>query len=246
MSAQAQPEISGLSRMWNLFLRALPAILIALIALDLTPAIDLRLSGLFYRPGSGFFLDHSGPVRLLYQGTPWLIGSVAVVLLAVLAWSSLARTPQARRIRSGAAFAVLALALGPGLVVNGVLKEHWGRPRPEQISEFGGKASFVPALWPSRQCQHNCSFPSGHAAAGFFLITGAWLWPRRRWAWRVGGILAGGLIGLARIAQGGHFFSDVLGALIVVWFTNEVLYHWMLSRGWLEPPPPQKPAPGKA
>ena len=241
MSAQAQESESILSAIWRLTLLALPAVLIAVIALDLTPAVDLRLSDLFYRPGEGFFLGNGWPAQLLYKGTPWLIGGIALALLATLAWASLGRPAQARRIRNNAAFALLVLLLGPGLIVNTLLKDHWGRPRPEQIAEFGGKGSFVPALWPSRQCQHNCSFPSGHAAAGFFLITGAWIWPRRRWAWRIVGITAGGLIGLARIAQGGHFFSDVLGALIVVWFTNEMLYWWMLHRGWLEPPP--KPAP---
>ena len=245
MSAQAQESESMLSAIWRLSLRALPAVLIAVIALDLTPAIDLRLSGLFYRAGEGFFLGNSWPAQLLYKGTPWLIGGIAVTLLATLAWASLGSASQARRIRNAAIFALLALLIGPGLIVNSVLKEHWGRPRPEQIAEFGGKASFVPALWPSRQCGHNCSFPSGHAAAGFFLITGAWIWPRRRRAWRIVGITAGSLIGLARIAQGGHFLSDVLGALIVVWFTNEVLYWWMLGRGWLEPPPQSAP-PGKA
>ncbi len=241
MSAQAQPEVSALSRLWSRFLQALPALLIALIALELAQAVDLPLSRLFYRPGSGFFLDHSALVQLLYRGTPWLVGAIAVTLLAALAWASLQRPPR-RAARNAAAFALLALALGPGLLVNSVLKEHWGRPRPEQITEFGGASRFMPALWAGGQCQHNCSFVSGHAAAGFFLITGAWIWPRRRWAWRSAGIVAGGLIGLARIAQGGHFFSDVLGALIVVWFTNELLYHWMIGRGWLQAPPPQKPA----
>ncbi len=244
MSAQAQPSTSLLSRIWQHILQALPAVLIALIALDLTPAVDLRLSRLFYRPGEGFFLDHNGLVQALYLGTPWLMRIIAVTLLALLGWVILAKPPQARRIRNAAIFALLALIVGPGLIANSLFKDHWGRPRPEQITEFGGKASFVPALWPSRQCDHNCSFVSGHAAAGFFLITGAWVWPRRRLAWRIVGITAGSLIGLARIAQGGHFFSDVLGALIVVWFTNELLYQWMLGRGWLEPPP-QKPAPRK-
>ena len=246
MSAQAQPSVSLLSQTWSLFLKALPALLIALIALDLTPAVDLPLSRLFYRPGTGFFLDHNWLVQLLYLGTPWLMRVIAVGLLGTLAWVALTKPPQARRIRNATVFALLALVIGPGLIANSVLKDHWGRPRPEQIAEFGGKSTFVPALWPSRQCQHNCSFVSGHAAAGFFLITGAWVWPKRRLAWRIGGIAAGTLIGLARIAQGGHFFSDVLGALIVVWFTNEVLYYWMLSQGWLEPPPKKKPAPRKA
>jgi lipid A 4'-phosphatase len=210
--------------------RMLPALAAALLAQLLAGTVDLRFSALFYRADQGFFLDRSWPVQLLYRGTPWLIGGSAAALLAALAWGSVKRSP---RIRNTAAYALLALALGPGLLVNGILKEYWGRPRPEQIAPFGGSAGFVSPLWPGRQCRHNCSFVSGHAAAGFYLITGAWIWPRRRRAWLLAGIGAGALIGLARVAQGGHFLSDVLGALAVVWFTDEALYRWMLRNHWL-------------
>jgi lipid A 4'-phosphatase len=205
----------------------LAAALLVLLAAGL---LDLPLAGLFYRPGQGFFLDGAWPVQLLYLGTPWLIRGIAVALLAVLGWAALRGE---RRLRNGAAYALLALALGPGLLVNVVLKEGWGRPRPQQLEQFGGHASFVPPLWPSRQCHHNCSFVSGHAASGFYLITGAWLWPHRRRAWLAAGIAAGSLIGLARMAQGGHFLSDVLGALLAVWLVDAQLYRWMAARGWL-------------
>jgi lipid A 4'-phosphatase len=206
------------------------AVAAALLALLLAGTVDLPLSSWFYHAGEGFFLDRTWPAQLLYHGTPWLMGSIATALLAALAWGA---ATSSLRVRNAAAYALLALALGPGLLVNGVLKEYWGRPRPEQIARFGGSSSFVPPLQPSRQCQHNCSFVSGHAAAGFYLITGAWIWPRRRRTWLIAGIGAGGLIGLARIVQGGHFLSDVLGALIVVWFTDAALYGWMVRRGWL-------------
>ena len=204
----------------------------ALAALALSPWIDLPLSRLFYRPGQGFFLDPTWPAQLVYFGTRWMAGALILAMLSTLTWAAATRRT---RVRNLAAYAVLAFAIGPGLVVNSVLKEHWGRPRPEQLTEFGGTAEFAPALWPGGSCRHNCSFVSGHAAAGFFLITGAWIWPRRRWAWRSAGIAAGSLIGLTRIAQGGHFLTDVLGALLVVWCTDELLYWWMLSRGWLRP-----------
>ncbi|MFM9735641.1 phosphatase PAP2 family protein, partial [Streptomyces niveiscabiei] len=91
-------------------------------------------------------------------------------------------------------------------------KDHWGRPRPEHIADFGGSAHYVPPLLPSRQCDRNCSFPSGHAAAGFWLISGAWVWTGHRRRWLTGGLLFGAVIGLTRIAQGGHFLSDVLAS----------------------------------
>jgi lipid A 4'-phosphatase len=236
MSAQPQEQESGLGWLWRWTLLLAPGVIGAVLFFDLMPTLDLRLSGLFYRPGQGFFLDHSWPVQGLYLGTRWLVVAMAAALLGALGWGLLHNTPQGRRVRHYALFAILALALGPGLVVNTVLKDHWGRPRPEQIAQFGGTSSYVPALLPSRQCGHNCSFVSGHAAAGFFLIIGAWIWPRKRLQWRIAGIAAGGLIGLARIAQGGHFLSDVLGALAVVWLCNELLYRLLQSRGWLDQP----------
>jgi lipid A 4'-phosphatase len=245
MSAQAQEPISVFTWLWRGFMSLLPGILIALIALDLSPAVDLPLSRLFYHPGEGFFLDQSWPAQLLYHGTVWLSATLALGLLGVLAWASLAGAPR-KALRNAAAYAVLALAIGPGLVANTLLKDHWGRPRPEQVRQFGGSSDFVPALWPTGSCGHNCSFVSGHAAAGFFLMTGAWIWPRRRWWWLGAGAAAGTLIGLGRIVQGGHFFRDVLGAGIVVYLTDDWLYRWMLARGWLPPPPPPaKKAPPK-
>lgn len=239
MSSQPEAPESGLDWLWRWTLLLAPALIGAVLVFDLMPTLDLRLSGLFYRPGEGFFLDHSWPVQALYLGTRWLVVALALALLGALGWGLLHHTPQGRRVRQYAVFAILALALGPGLVVNTALKDHWGRPRPAQIAPFGGSGSYVPALLPSRQCDHNCSFVSGHAAVGFFLITGAWIWPRRKLQWRIAGIAAGSLIGLARIAQGGHFFSDVLGALAVVWLCNELLYRALLSRGWLEAPAPK-------
>lgn len=36
----------------------------------LAPGIDLWASGLFFRPGDGFFLANAGIVRVLYRAVP--------------------------------------------------------------------------------------------------------------------------------------------------------------------------------
>ncbi|MBL6752372.1 MAG: phosphatase PAP2 family protein [Nevskia sp.] len=226
------------SEVWTRLMLMRTAMIVCTATLIVLPELDMGLSGLFYRPDQGFYLDHSLPVQIAYKGVPLLLCAVVPALIGGLAWFSRSRDARARRYRSYFAFALLSLALGPGLVGNTLLKEHWGRPRPEQITQFGGTGDYVPAYLPSRQCTHNCSFVSGHAAVGYWLMSGAWLWPRRRWRWRAAGLLAGSLVGLARIAQGGHFFSDVAGALLVVWLTDEALYHFMVWRGWLAPTRP--------
>ena len=111
--------------------------------------------------------------------------------------------------------AIAALLVGPGLVVNVVLKEYWGRPRPASTDLFGGTLPFVPAGEWSNACPGNCSFVSGEASSIFWLICLIPLWPQRQRG-KAGlavcaiALLAAGL----RVAFGGHYFSDVvLGGL---------------------------------
>ncbi|GAB6166775.1 hypothetical protein JCM19992_27750 [Thermostilla marina] len=124
-------------------------------------------------------------------------------------------------------YLLLVVALGPGLFVNYLLKPGFCRPRPAQLKQFGGNRAFVPVLSPTQE--RDCfSFPSGHAAMGFALMA-PWLVLRRRrpglarcFFW--GGIAWGGLQGLARITQGGHFAGDVVGSFLVVYLTSLGLY----------------------
>ena len=131
------------------------------------PAIDLAASALFYEPGRGFFLGGWLPVRLIRGAMPFLVGAIILAGLALLALT--ARRPWRGLDWRAGAFLLLALALGPGLVVNVLFKAHWGRARPAEIAAFGGTARFTPAFVPSDQCDRNCSFPAGDPANGFVL-----------------------------------------------------------------------------
>jgi lipid A 4'-phosphatase len=205
----------------------------AVLLFTALPGIDLWFSGLFYHEGSGFFLADWRPVRLLFRSAPYI--TAALVLFAVAAGAS---HYFGRRLLGcdarAALYLVLALALGPGLLVNTILKDHWGRARPSQIVEFGGDKQFTPALVPSRQCDRNCSFSSGHAALGFSLVAFAFLaTERRRRRFAVAAALAaGGLLGLARIAQGGHFLSDVVLSGLMVTATSWLLHRIVLAQDW--------------
>lgn len=192
---------------------------------------DLALSALYYRAGSGFYLDSAWWVQLVYRGLPWLVGLYSVLLVLALVRACLSSEPRWRNHRGALWFLLLTLIIGPGLITHTLLKNHWGRPRPVQIQLFGGHEHYVPPLIPSRQDGH--SFPSGHAAAAFYLIGFGWAFPRRRRVWWIVGLLAGIGVGYVRIVQGGHFLSDVMFAFIVVWLTNILLARWMRSRGWL-------------
>jgi len=129
--------------------------------------------------------------------------------------------------RRACALIILTLALGPGLLVNGMLKPVWGRPRPHQVQAFGGSRSYQP-WWQPGNFGGGKSFSSGHTAMGFVLVAGVFLVPSRRPSWRrglaLGGALAyGSLVGVARVVQGAHFLSDVLWSGILICFTVATL-----------------------
>ncbi|MEE8248154.1 MAG: phosphatase PAP2 family protein [Alphaproteobacteria bacterium] len=183
----------------------------------LAPTIDLEVARFVHRQFGAAFLSTGGPWWPLYVGlVPVVYAIAAIVLLVALANLVLGRRwlGLTRRV---AAFILLSLALGPGLVVEFGLKDHWGRARPRELVEFGGGAQFTPAYLPSDQCASNCSFTSGHAAMAFYFLTFALLAPA---PWRrpavAAVVLFGGLTGAMRVAQGAHFASDVIASGFLV------------------------------
>jgi lipid A 4'-phosphatase len=223
----------------------LAAFLVVCGATVLFPAIDLAASALFYASGKGFFLAEWPPFLVVRWAMPWLVGLIALAALALVALG-LRRPWHGLDWRAGA-FLLAALAVGPGLVVNTVFKDHWGRARPAEIAQFGGAAHFSPPFVPSDQCRTNCSFPAGDPSNGFVLVAAGFLIaaPRPRRRAFAGAIALGALVGVVRIAQGGHFFSDVLASGFLVFATTWALWRAIvvadglaaLARVARDPPP---------
>lgn len=216
----------------------IPACLLLAALFLLFPGIDLAVSGMFFDPGSGFFWKKAAPALWSYEGVKVLrdvvIGSlcVAIVLSLVLFRGGLAP------VLPRAAFLFVVLALGPGLVVNGLFKDQFGRARPEKVTEFGGPSPFTPPFVISPACESNCSFVSGHASMGFYLLSVGFVDPRRRRWWMAVGLLAGGYAGLMRMVQGAHFLSDVIFAFFAVYATALLVDAVFRRMGWLPEPPP--------
>lgn len=213
--------------------RWLAITLAALALFRLWPGLDLAVSAaVFDADGPRRFpLGDLAPVQWLYLAVPWM-GRCALLVGLVLALRS--GTPP--RWRRRAQMLLLALVLGLWGVVNVGLKDHWGRPRPTEVSAFGGPHPFQPAGTVSPYCDKNCSFVSGHAATGFMLMAVGLLGhpaTRRRW-WRIG-LAAGLVIGAGRVLQGGHFLSDVVFAgLAMQWVCLLIRagwVRWRLRRG---------------
>ncbi|HLO77367.1 MAG TPA: phosphatase PAP2 family protein [Magnetospirillum sp.] len=194
------------------------------------PQIDITVSSWFYDPGYGGF-----PARIaafpewVRRGMPAWLFAVPALITAAWAVGEVLRRPVLGVTRRVVLYVLLSLAVGPGLVVNVGLKDNWGRPRPSTIQEFGGPNTYVRPLVPSRQCDENCSFPSGHGALGFWTVTLALLAPPR---WRRPALSVafgfGAMVGLVRIAQGGHFLSDVVASALITIGISVLFYRKLI------------------
>jgi lipid A 4'-phosphatase len=188
------------------------------------PEIDLTFSKLFYSNEYGFFLGKHPFFKLLYDIVPLITKLLAGIcgigiILKLIFYRNL------KLLSSPLTYLLLTAALGPGLLVNTMLKDNFGRPRPSQIVEFGGDKIFIGPFKVSDQCRKNCSFTSGHAAMAFYLTSFAYIVsPHFNFIIYILGVLFGSVVGLARIAQGGHFLSDVFFSGVFILILNHLIY----------------------
>jgi membrane-associated phospholipid phosphatase len=127
------------------------------------------------------------------------------------------------------------MALAPGLMANVLLKDHWGRPRPIDVTQFGGTDGFV-AWWdPRGACPNNCAFVSGDVAGAFWTVAPAALAPPQWRALAYGAALAlGAGMAAMRVMAGAHFASDVIFAgvftFLIIWVVHGLIYRWPRTR----------------
>lgn len=122
--------------------------------------------------------------------------------------------------------ALVSLAIGCGLLVNLILKEFSGRPRPRETSLFGGNLDFVQAGSFAGKCIKNCSFVSGEASSAGWLFCLILLLPR---GWRIPvGLplsIVSAVIPALRVITGAHYLSDV----ILGWLSSIVVFAGVLA-----------------
>ncbi len=242
--------------------RATPHIL-ALILLALIATVPFWVSDLDIHASAFYFHPDAvepWPVSqrplwiFMYQLSPLIAALMLLGGLGVLIAGSI--TPQLRRLRPYALFVVALYAIGPGLLVNSLLKENWGRPRPHQIEQFGFAKPYLPPLALGIPGEGK-SFPCGHSSVGYALSGFFLLWLRRR-PWLAAAvlgvaILVGTLIGVGRMTAGDHFLSDVLWSGVIVYGLALLLYYPLLriprheaaweDRQRAEAPPSVRPLP---
>ncbi|ODA67115.1 PAP2 superfamily protein [Methyloligella halotolerans] len=188
------------------------------------PEVDLIVSGWFYSPGDGFVLSGNSNLLWLRNSSIWVMTAVVLGILARVLWDFLNAGLTWSQLRTPI-WLLSGLALGPGLLVNGLLKEQWGRPRPSEIDVFGGDAVHQMVWAISDWCDGNCSFVSGEASSAAWLVAVALVAPQPiRLAATATTILYAGSLSVSRIAFGGHFLSDVVLAWLICGLTFAALY----------------------
>ncbi len=227
------------------------AFLLGLMLLSTLPfwiwPLDLTLTGMFYHPelGAGdaaWPVQNTPLVQFCYKAAPLLTLLIALPALFVVllgAWIK-----PIKSWRAHAAVVVLTVVLGPGLLVNGMFKELWDRPRPVQTENFGGDYPYAPPLVIG-EAKGGKSFPCGHCSAGFALAA---LWlvlrtrrPRLAWLALGASIVLGAAMGYARLAAGGHYLSDILWAAWLSFLAAWVSYYLIMripqrEAGWSPAP----------
>lgn len=195
---------------------------LAALIFNIFPKLDIWFSSLFFENGH-FFLYNNPVVVAICRSAEVAVWILSIGLISLLVWKN---NPFALNQKM-AVFLLIVLILGPGLVVNVIFKEHWGRARPGRIEEFGGVQKFTRAFVISDQCETNCAFVSGHASIGFYFVAFGFVWRAHRKKIITAAAIYGALIGLGRIMRGVHFLSDIVFSFFFVYITAFMVYELM-------------------
>lgn len=188
--------------------------------------IDLSITRSFFSNGS---FSESPIYSFIYTYGVW--PSWILLLTGLIAWRI------DKKWKKPFLYLFFTLLVGSGLIIHLALKEHWGRPRPKQVIEFGGLQEFRPFYSPqfSPSPEPSKSFSCGHCSVGFYFFSlffiGRFFQSKRM---EIAGLFLafslGFLLSLTRIAQGGHFFSDTVVSALIMWFTSYFLSFIFLKK----------------
>ncbi|WP_208979321.1 phosphatase PAP2 family protein [Pseudovibrio axinellae] len=202
------------------------------------PALDIWVSSFFYN-GEGSFPVSKDPFwrSVRYFGIyifQWVAGLAVLVLLIKLALPKLKALMDLRH----PIFVLSTLILGPGIIVNLLFKNQWGRPRPRQTDIFGGDLPFIGVWQPTNTCDSNCSFVSGEGSASIWLLTLVFIAPkplRAPLAAAIGTLVL--VLSANRVAFGGHYFSDTLLSWGITMLVILAVYQYLYQRTptWAQP-----------
>jgi len=229
MPFEPRMSLSACRRRGWLLLAGLTLVLVVVTTVLIATSADLRVAARFYDGERGWFMGAAQPWRWLYQyGT---IPGLVVTLAALAGWFVGKFRRSLADWRPYCLLVVLTTVICSGILVNAVLKQYWGRPRPDQVTIFGGQWTYRDVHAPGIPGQGG-SFPCGHCAMGFTLVSLFGFHRRSRLVAYAGGgtgLLLGSALSATRIIQGAHFLTDTLWSLGFNLMVATALYYLVLA-----------------
>ncbi len=195
------------------------------------PHLDIWFSGLFYDEATGFAASDVEILSWLRRFARTTILAISVALIVSLLAKLILPGRRSLIPPRISLFLGSTLIVGPGILVNAILKANWGRPRPIAVEEFGGDLPYVEVWRITDYCDRNCSFVSGEASAAIWLLALALVVPAA-WRNRAAALIfvLAAILSLNRVAFGGHFISDVLLSWSLTLAIIAVAHHYLFVR----------------
>jgi len=211
----------------NLFFLSLIIFLITIIFLSIGNTLDIVISNLFYKGNQVFILQSFNYITILARKIflPFLILYILVIPIISLYFPVNKIYFNYKFNLKKILFLWVSVIFNIVIVVNLLLKNFWGRARPNDILQLGGKESYTPWFKVSDACSSNCSFVSGDASVGFALVGLFFLTKNKNFYWLA--LFSGFFLGIIRILEGGHFLSDIVFAgflIFILTYVQSLIY----------------------
>ncbi|HRJ13162.1 MAG TPA: phosphatase PAP2 family protein, partial [Alphaproteobacteria bacterium] len=190
--------------------------------------IDLWAANVLYLGKGQFLLSNSELSRFFHKPVDMTLkyGFIGALVIYLGLLAAQVRIPET--IKSRLNFVFITVFTSVLMIINVLFKEFWGRARPSQITEFGGKADFTAAWQVTNQCQSNCAFTSGHAGiAACLALLAVFLPAKYRMPYLIFAVIFYAVASFMRMARGAHFLSDVtisgFVVLVVAMLVKDIL-----------------------
>jgi membrane-associated phospholipid phosphatase len=196
--------------------------IILVVFLAIGSDLDIYISSLFYLEEKRFFLQSYFKITIFFRK---ILLPFIVLYLTILPFFCIFLPIE--KIYFGFKFKIkdallvfFCFVFNLILITNLLLKDLWGRARPNEIIELGGIHNFSPWYMISDSCNKNCSFISGDAAVGFSIILLFMLTKNKLFFWC--SVLFGSSIGFIRVLEGGHFLSDITMSGMIIFLLSYI------------------------
>lgn len=183
-------------------------------------ALDLALIHPWISPSGQFLLrDNWYLAELNHRYVKNLI--IAVYAIFLLIWLAAFKVKKLKAVAFDYGYFFLLVIISTSII--GLLKSQSAHACPWNITLPSAEGFF----WDFSANQGHC-FPGGHAATGFALMSGFFVFrlsqPKRAYFFLIAGVILGFLMGWAQMMRGAHFLSHNLWTGWIIWCVNVIAY----------------------